>query len=150
MMAEVDQFERAMIEACFQEKGWLYWKDPDGDLRADFPYGEDPECTLKVLCMADGAEGEVYLVRVATESRIPREEWDRATALCNAWNRETRWPKAYLHVGDPETETTGQIILEEQLYVRAGIHQELLNDFTETIIGTATEFWGWAHREHGF
>ncbi len=48
---------------------------------------------------------------------------------------------------DPETSTHGTIRLEGQLDLEAGIHQELFDSFTDTIMSAAGRFWSWAHTE---
>ena len=43
----------------------------------------------------------------------------------------------------------GKIMLEEQIDLGTGIHQELLNDFIETVFGSSVAFWEIRHRDHG-
>ncbi len=86
---------------------------------------------------------------MASDKRIPKSDWGRAVMICNTWNKERSWPKAYLFVRNPSTDTHGLIVLEDVIDLEKGIHQELLDDFSLTSIATAISFWKWAHKEQG-
>jgi hypothetical protein len=148
-MADVQEFTRGMIEKYLKGRSLKYLVDDEGDFRVGFAYDEETGCSMVFWLIAGGSKDQIYLVRCMTDKKIPRSDWQSAIMLCNSWNKETRWPKAYLYVKDQATDTVGEIYLEEQIDVGVGIHQELLEDFTDTVIGTANEFWKWAHKEKG-
>jgi len=148
-MARVESFSRSMMEKYLQERGLKYLTDRDGDFRVGFTYEQDIGCELTVWLIAGGSRNQIYVVRIRSDKRIPKSDWTRVAMVCNTWNKERRWPKAYLYVRDPNTDTSGEILLEMQIDLQKGIHQELLNDFTDTAIATAYQFWRWAHQEQG-
>jgi len=148
-MPTVQKFSRSMIEKYLKAKNLKFLRDSDGDFRISFAYDEDTGCKLDVWFIAGGPQGDIYYVGVHSDKRIPKSDWGRAVMLCNTWNKERRWPKAYLYVHDPSTDTVGSIRLEEQIDLEKGIHQELLDDFTDTVIASANLFWEWAHKEQG-
>ena len=148
-MPEILTFDHAMIETYLQAREYRYLRDQEGDYRVEFSYNEDRDCALKIWLIVSGTRRQIYHVWIWAEKRIRRDDWDRALRLCNTWNKENRWPKAYLHVNDPATDATGEIRLEENIDLEKGIHQELFDDWTDTAIATASNFWKWIHQEHG-
>ncbi|HLZ60092.1 MAG TPA: YbjN domain-containing protein, partial [Ktedonosporobacter sp.] len=90
---------------------------------------------------------DIYRILTTSDRRIPRNDWGRAVMICNTWNKERYWPKAFLSVRNPDSDAYGAITLEWQIDLGKGIHQELLNDFTMTILSGGIAFWKWAHQE---
>ena len=148
-MPTVEKFSQAMLEKYVKARGWKYLRDGDGDFRVDFAYDDSTGCELTLWLIADGRQKEIFYVRVASDKRIPKTDWARAMMICNTWNKDRRWPKAYLNVRNPDTDTTATIALEQHLDCEKGIHQELLEDFANTIWATSISFWEWAHKEQG-
>lgn len=149
-MPTVKKFDRSMIENYLKSRNLKYLVDSDDDYRVEFAYSESTGCELTVLLIAAGAKREIYQILVLSDKRIPKKDWGQAIMACNTWNKEKRWPKAYLYVSDPSKDSVGMIMLEGQIDLEKGIHQELFDDFTDTIIVTANSFWEWAHKEQGF
>jgi len=146
-MPTVQAFDYSMIERFVRSKNWKFLRDNDGDFRVEFAYDQDTGCEMTVWLMAGGSKHNVYTVLVTADKHIAKSDWGRAIMLCNTWNKEKRWPKAFLHVRDPNSDTIGAIRLEGQIDLEQGIHQELFDDFTLTIISGANTFWEWAHKE---
>lgn len=148
-MPNVQRFDRSMIERYLKQTGYKYLRDSDGDFHVNFHYEEDTGCELSILLCAEGKGSEIYSIRVLSDKRIPKSDWGRAIMLCNTWNKERRWPKAYLHVSDPAKDTVASIVLEQQIDLEKGIHQELLDHLTSSILLGGYVFWQWAHKENG-
>ena len=142
-MPTVRPFDRSMIEQSLRSQQLKYLRDSDGDFRVEFGYDEETDCEVTFSLMATGPREIVYCILVFSNKRIPSYEWDRAIKICNQWNEEKRWPKAYLHING----NVGGVILEHQMDFEAGVHQELLDDFTRSGIIAGIEFWKWAHQE---
>jgi hypothetical protein len=149
-MAVVKQFDRSMIEEFLKSTGLRYLRDSDGDFIVQFGFDVDRGNEMSVMLMASGNMGQIYSIYTESTTIIQPGDVDRAIRMCNTWNTEKRWPKAYLRLRQDAGRSYGRIILEGQLDVEKGIHQELLDDFTGTIIATSNAFWEWAHREQGF
>ncbi len=145
-MPTIETFSPAMIEAYVKAKEFAYLKDPHGDYFIEFAEQAECACHLTARLSITGDQRDVYSIRVTSDRRIPQRDWGRAVLVCNQWNKERRWPKAYLHHADKGAEH-GDIILEGQIDLEAGIHQALFDSYTDTIIGTAFRFWEWAHQE---
>ncbi len=149
-MAVVQRFEPGMVEKYCKSFGLHYLKDAEGDFRVDFSFDEECGCELTLWLMIKGTQSQIYVVRLLSATRIPRSEWPRAIDACNTWNRDHRWPKAYLNAYNPETDAVGFVEVEQQIHLEKGIHQELLDDFTSRTVAGGFEFWRWAHREKHF
>ena len=148
-MAVVEQFSRSMIERYLRVNQLRSLRDSDGDFHVEFGYEDETGCELTVLLEATGAEQSIYSVVVVSNRRVPRNEWGRVVALCNEWNEDTRWPKAYFHVRSAASDMHGSVILEEHIDLEAGIHWELFESWTTLVIGAGFRFWKWAHQEKG-
>ncbi len=148
-MPTVQKLDYRMIEKYLKGRDLKYLRDSDGDYQVGFTYDEDFGCSLTVWLIVSGQSRDTYMVLVMSDKHIPKSDWARAIMLCNTWNKERRWPKAYLSVNNPDADTIGEIRLEHQIHLKMGIHQELLNDFTDMAISGAYLFWRWAHKEQG-
>lgn len=147
-MPEVEQFNRSMVEKFLRSRNYRFLTDSDGDFILQFAYESDADCKISIHLIAAGENNEIYSLTARSDKSIPKSEWGRVVMLCNTWNRERRWPKSYLYVDDSSS-ARGEIFLEESIDLGTGIHQELLNDFTITMIIGANLFWAWLHKEHG-
>jgi hypothetical protein len=136
-----------MIEDYLKAEGLRYLRDSDGDFCVMFSPGDDLDHEMRVWLMAVGSQKDVYSITVYSSKSYPKSEWSRCLMLCNTWNREQYWPKAYLNVDDPDADTSGGICLEGQIDLEEGIHQELFDDFTDTIITGAFAFWRWEKQQ---
>lgn len=147
---EVKPFNREMIESFLKSNELTYDTDQDGDISFGFSEDEKTGCALRVWLMVSGENKDVYDIRIYTDRKIAKEDWSMAMMACNEWNDDKRWPKAYFHVSDPVTDAEGRVVCEGDIDLEAGIHQELFDDFTLTIITRAQAFWEWMHTEKGF
>lgn len=145
-MATVETFDRGMIKNYLEEKDLNYFEDRDGDFIVRFNYDEDWGCALDIWFIVNNS---VYKVQINSTKPIPREDWGKTMMLCNTWHQQRRWPRAYLYIENPETDENGFIILNGNIDLEEGIHQELLDDWTGTIISAGFGFWKWAHQEQG-
>ena len=149
-MPTVQKFDRNMIERYLKSRSWKYLIDSDGDYRVEFAMDDEAGCELTVWLIMGGPNKEIYDCMIWSSRRVKKEEWGKAILMCNDWNKQKRWPKAYVYVRDRNTDTVGDIRLEQQMDLETGIHQELFDDFTSTIISGAHAFWKWATKEQGF
>ncbi len=148
-MATVQKFEKSMIEKFLKSRGLKYLIDQDGDYRVEFAYDPETQCELTIWLLAEGSAHDIYRVLAMSDKRIPKSDWGRAILACNTWNKEKRWPKAFLYVRDPNADPFGFIHLEQQLPLDTGVHQEFLDHMTNMTIMGAHLFWKWAVSEQG-
>jgi len=148
-MPTVEKFGSSMLEKYVKKQGWKFLRDSDGDYRVAFSHDDSVGCELTLWLIAGGQKDEILMVLVSSNKRIQKNDWPRVIGLCNTWNRTRRWPKAYLHIEDPAKDVAAEIRLEGQLDLERGVHQELVNDFCDTIWQFSLQFWNWAHKEQG-
>lgn len=149
-MATVRGFDRSMIRTFLDDKDIHFLIDRDGDFQVVFSDNGERGCEITFWLIAGGSNAQIYNIMAWSDKRIPRSDWGQALLLCNTWNKEKRWPRAYLWASDPASDTTGSIRLDMQLDLEPGIHQELLDDFSLTVMAGVLNFWEWAHKEQGF
>lgn len=147
-MPNVQKLNKGMIESYLKAHNHKYLIDSDGDYLVEFAYDDEAGCSISVWLCIEGSRDDIYSVLMTSDRRIPKQQWEHAIMVCNTWNKEKLWPKAYLYVRDPASDTYGRIRLEHQIDVEKGIHQELLDDFTRMTIVFGYQFWKWAHGEH--
>lgn len=139
-MAKVETFGRGMIKRVLDDMKIHYLRDSDEDFVIMFAEDEDAGCELHVFVMAAGSDDEILAIRVLSDAKIKSHDVGLKYRVCNTWNRDKRWPKAYV-------DDDGDFILEEQIDLEKGIHQELLRDYIATTIAAGNKFWEWAHKE---
>jgi len=138
-MSVVEPLDRAMIKHYLEESELKFMHDQDGDFFVMFGATEErPEIQVSLAVERDS---KVYAIRVYTTETFPLEEESTLLGLANRWNRENRWPKAV--VGPKLDKPTLRVWTEFQLPTRRGVHQELIDDFTWTVIGSSHSFFVW-------
>lgn len=147
-MPEVQRFDQAMIEAYLQKKGVIYLVDQDGNYRVGYSHDAEIGGAMTVWLLRAGEQREIYHIRVTSDRRIAQWSWGKAMLLCNQWNGERRWPKAFLFYPADDAEF-GEVVLEGQLDLEHGVHMELFEYFTDATVSGAYQFWKWAHEEQG-
>jgi putative sensory transduction regulator len=149
-MDVVQRFDRSMIERFLVSTKLRYLRDNDGDFVVQFGFDTDRGNEMTFMLMTGGSQGQIYAIYGESSNVIQAQDVDRAIRMCNMWNTEKRWPKAYVRMRQDAGRSYGRIMLEGQLDLEKGIHQELFDDYTSTIFATASSFWEWAHKEQGF
>lgn len=141
-MATVQTFTKSMIERYLRACNMKFMIDGDGDYKVEFAYDQEMGCELTIYLMTGGSKKDVYGVLALSDKRYSKDAWVKATLLCNQWNKEKRWPKAYLYYNDLN-DPYATIRLEQHIDLETGIHQELFDDFTGTMLVGASAFWKW-------
>lgn len=146
-MAGIQPFERPMIQDHLERNDLKFTCDEDGDFRVDFqPFAElAPEIT--VWLTAEGANEDIFVVRVLANAGIPKTIWPQVVEACNKWNQEKRYPKAFLFIPEDVEALFAPIHLEGQFPMAAGATQPQVDEIITTIIGTGFSFWQWVMDE---
>ena len=137
-MPRAKPFTRDMIETHLRAHDVHFLRDEDGDFRVEF-HGQDRPGTITVWLVARGDGDTTYTITATADGApLPRT---RAEALsrCNRWNNERCLPKAFV----VDQGRAWYIRLAADLPLESGIHQQLLDGFTELVIGGILEFWSW-------
>lgn len=139
----VQRFTRTMIRRYLDRTELDYLRDTHDDFRVDFAYDDDLNCALSFWLMAVGQQDEIYGIEARSTRRFPGETWDWCLLVVNEWNKRMRYPKAYFYVADAEQGRTGEIRLEQYTDLEKGVHQDLLDSLTYTVMGGAMRFYSW-------
>ena len=141
-MPKVEEFSRKMVERTLDDMNVRYLRDKDGDFVALFGEDEKAGCEIRLHVIITGSRNQILRAAMLSDADVRSVDAGLLYRVCNTWNREHRWPRAYVD-GD------GDIVLEEYVDLDKGIHQELLRDFMLTVMATGFQFWRWAHNEQG-
>jgi hypothetical protein len=137
-------FSRDMVEALLRKRGVKFWRDQDGDFRADLACPGSDEAVV-VVFTADGEDGTLYRVSAGAPRRPQPGTRLDALERCNTWNSTRRWPYAAVL----DTDDGWRILLDGHLDVGPGITAPLLDRFTDRVVEGALEFWEWIVHPEG-
>lgn len=121
--------QRRIQEWCEAEE-FMYFVDSDGDL-GGFWNGR------LFYFLVLGEHDEVLQVRARWNREITIERLEEILELCNAWNTERIWPKAYVRVLD---DGSVNVMAESSHDLEQGVTDEQLARLLACAIGTATLF----------
>lgn len=125
------------LERCAPE----YDDNDDGDLHLGFKIFESDDHVLNVWLTAEGANEDILVVRAVANLAVPKTLWPHVMSVCNAWNKDKRFPKAFLQVPEDVDALWGTIHLEGQFPLSAGCTQPMVDEMVSTTISTAFAFW---------
>jgi Putative bacterial sensory transduction regulator len=149
-MAIVDSFNVLMIERFIKSNGWGYSVDRDGDLKIEFKYDDEIGSEMTFHFILGGQNKSIYTLRSVTNKFVPKNNLGQALIICNLWNRDHRWPNAYLYYENESNDSrAGFMILERHLNLEVGIHQELFDTITDDTLSAAYLFWKKVYQEYG-
>src|SRR4029453_18491981 len=85
-----------MIKASLDKRGFTYFVDADGDVAGNFQGN-------LVYFFRIGEQQEMLQIRAMVQHVFGMDDVARIYELCNAWNPDRLWPKAYVHGSDDGT-----------------------------------------------
>ncbi|MCS4490197.1 YbjN domain-containing protein [Corynebacterium sp. ES2775-CONJ] len=118
------------VAKIFDEKGYNYNTDDDGDIYAGFDEN-------KFMLLATGQKREVFAVRSAWKATGPIESRATLMEFCNEWNRTKMWPKTYVTVND---EGIVGVQAEVNTDLEHGVTDAQLEQLLNCGIATALQF----------
>lgn len=121
---------RARIEAWCRAEGFVYFVDSEGDLG-----GLWNNRLFYFLVLGD--HDEVLQVRARWNREASIERLEEILEMCNAWNTERVWPKAYVRVLD---NGTVNIFAESSYDLETGVTDAQLARLLSCAVGTSTMF----------
>lgn len=142
---QVEAFSGDTIKTYLDGANLRYLVDSTGDYLVRFTQADDRPCEVDAWFISEGPDRQIFNLQIRTNIKFGQDKLGDALLACNEWQKIKRWPKAYVVVD--EATPTSQIVLEFQIPLEKGIHQELFNDVAEWMLVTSLEFWKWAHAE---
>lgn len=148
-MPIIEQFDRNMIKRILEKRGFNYSVDERGDYQVRFDFDSELGCEVLMIFSAVGEHNKAYHIQILNSKQIQKEKWGKAMMACNRWNSQWLWPRAYLQFDDSDAATAGEIVLDASIDLKAGVHQELLETFTNNVAASAADFLEWLQKEQG-
>ncbi len=143
-MAVIEPFGHPMIKAYLKARDVRYLTDQDGDFLVQFAAEDAIDVGIQIRLMVTGEEQDIYSLAAIGDRQFRQPEWRDCILSCNEWNRDRRWPKAYFQERDDDR---GLIVLDAHFLLGPGLHQELFNTFTDSVLAGAFQFWEWLLNE---
>lgn len=137
-MNEVELITRDRIKEMLDEKGLKYLLDTDGDYRVEFTI-KDSDAILSVCFILQGTRKDVFGIQALCSRRFFSDDWPKTMKVCNEWNKDKLFGKAYLNYSEERNYAT--VIVEQWIDLEKGLHKELLLDYTTVIMGSINQFW---------
>ena len=147
-------FTAATIERHLLERKVRFFRDDSNGFVLFFRYDRDCDRIIKVMHAVEGRQDTVYCLRLVGDRRVDPADFTRARELCDRWNGNYRWPRAFLELPrqkdgeEPLPALSGLLVLDFQLLLDKGIHQGLFNDLVNEVISTSWDFWNLAKAEY--
>lgn len=137
---DIEKFGTDLVERYLHQRGLRYHRDRHGGRFSMMI--STARCDLLGQLDVHGPDRGLLDIRIS-EFRAATER-TRLMELVNEWNRETRWPKAFVY----ETADPARIgVAGENAYpLTHGIHFQALATFVDTTIGGAIELFEWIRR----
>ncbi|MDT0165552.1 YbjN domain-containing protein [Actinotalea sp. AC32] len=121
---------RARLTAWFQEHGYTYFVDSDGDVG-----GLWRGRLFYFFCF--GQRGEILQVRGQWHREFAIERLTEVLEVCNTWNADRLWPKTYARVRD---DGMVHVTCEVATDLEHGVTDEQLGQLLHCGLSTATVF----------
>jgi hypothetical protein len=135
--------------------GRPFWESGSDSFTCTYDYDEASDRCCQAFFSVEGRDQGTFCVRWTSDRRVQADHFTRAFRLCNEWNADWRWPRAFVDIPrrDPSREgrsvppASGVLTLDYQLYLSQRIHQGLFDSFLSTVQDTSWAFWKLAHQE---
>jgi hypothetical protein len=130
----IEPLTSTLVESALRTAGLRFLTNPEGDFicmfRGPGDFALDAQITI------EGSAKDILCVRCLTPNYLPDFRGPRLQQITADWNRDMRWPKAYLHTRDDRTGI--RVVGEHQLLVTGGVHQELVAGVIQSAIAGAS------------
>lgn len=134
--------------------GRTFWESgPDRYLApSDYDPASDRAC--QTFYSVEGRDKDILCIRWVSDRRVPAEQLSLAYLLCNQWNCQWRWPRAFVDVpqaappdGGLALPASGVLTLDFQLYLNRRVPQSLFDAVLAPVQEATWAFWEMAHRD---
>jgi hypothetical protein len=126
----IEPFSAELVERCLDRRELKFFRGRDGE---DFLILiSSDRSRLHAHLEVCGPNGDLLSIRVTLVDHYNGAEHHRLIELVNEWNRNTRWPKAYVRE-TPDPNRIG-VVGENSYPLMEGIHLEALGRFIDYTI----------------
>jgi hypothetical protein len=134
----VRPFGRDMIAHFVELHRLNYLTDSDGDFWIRYAYDPAIDGQLQIYIGAEGDDHNILVCRCEISRTFEPEGIADLLKVCNTWNEEKRWPKAFV---SPDRTERLAVFLESQYALHRGAFDALVEDTIETFIAGSVQFW---------
>lgn len=126
------------IKEMLDERNYKYLLDNDGDYRVEFTL-DNSDAILSICFILQGTRKDIFGIQALCSRRFFSDDWLKAMKVCNEWNKDKLFGKAYLNYSEDRPHAT--VIIEQWIDLEKGIHKDLLFDYCSVIMGSINKFW---------
>jgi hypothetical protein len=156
-----------MLGAWIAQEGYTAFSHPSRGFLINYKFGLRSDRCVTFRLYVSGKDADILVLNWSCDKRVPPDQFVRALRLCNWWNNEYRWPRAMVEPDyrytdadeDPppskeevearEATHATHLVLDYQVCLPKGVHQETLNALIDSAIETSWTFWRRAHEDWG-
>lgn len=136
--------------------GLPFWESGASAYTASWDYDPAIDRCTQAFFSVEGTDQAILCARWVSDRRVSAELFHRAFRLCNQWNSDWHWPRAYVDIprlgggrsGAGAAPASGILTLDLRLYLAKGIHQGLFDSQVYAAQVASWHFWALAHREY--
>jgi len=139
MEAVVAPIDHQRVGEALTDPGIRWMRTPDANFVAHFA-DKDTKAdeVLTITYQLEGCDNTLAVRSILGGLHAP-DAWPRVIGLLNAWNVAFRWPSAALWT----TDTQGRVIAETQVFLAAGVHDQLLSSLLDTATRCTVQLAEW-------
>lgn len=140
-----------MVDAFLKEDDYNFYSSEWGNRMAFFRYGPISDRVVRMNLNVGGRNQDVLFWRMVCDRRVDPPLFDLAYRLCNTWQNEYWFPRAFLEVPDPPERKEGEeemawnpsgsLVLDYQIPFPKGLSQEALNELIRRLVANSWDFW---------
>lgn len=137
-----------------RNNGLAFWECGQHSYTCRYEYDEASDRCCQAFYSLEGKAKDIVCVRWVSDRRVSAEHFIRAFRLCNQWNANWRWPRAFVDIPRKEARdgrevppASGVLTLDFQLYLAKGVTQGLFDDLVAAAEAASWSFWQLAHKE---
>ena len=144
----VKPLDMADVERLLKRRKCRVFRDQEtGGLMTFWGWDQTLGTEVKVFINIE-ADGEV--LRISATSDRPargRRRWAELLRVCNEWNTEVRWPRAYLSTGRHEGRDIGWVETSMDIPIATGIHRAFVEDLLDRVMPANLRFFSFVNEK---
>jgi hypothetical protein len=119
-------------------------RDEDGDWFTVIHSG-DSRSDLQCFFIVYGENRKLFQLVCLFDARIPKRKWGAALQLCNAYNTEARFGRAFLRIQEGQEEAP--LRFDAVIDCTDGVSQQFLQTLINSHLASACMFYNMAHED---
>lgn len=132
------------IERFLNGEGLHYYRSPDGVFLVLFDAEDVGEAGVRFELSTEGPDATILTIRVRSDRAYPLGATPSLEARCSRWNREHRWPKAFV----VEHDAVGEVVGEYDLPTRdVAVGVDLVDRVCRSVLASGIELWEWMEQQ---